>query len=1419
MADNLLDKASILLTPTAYDNGRMLSVKPNENLYGSELVTNGDFATDSNWTKGTGWSIVNGKASRTSQSGSTACDQNISITANKTYKIVYDLTITSGSFFVRLAGTTNVSGTSRTTSGTYTDYLTAATGNDKIRLVGENGSFVGSIDNVSVVEDLSGDFNFERNSAATRVNAQGLVENVQILSSELVSNGNFSQIGTEEVSNGNFSQEGSELVVNGSFDTDSNWVKQTGWSINGGTANTDGTPSSEIRQNNVTTVGKQYKYSFTISNSGGGVLNARLRNKSTGSPILNFSNEGTYSGTFTSNGTFIDFVTLSNNTASFSIDNVSVKEVGQDWNLGTGWSIGDDKAIATSGASTKLTQSISGLSGKTCKVSFTLSDYGGSGSVRVDFGSVTTDPINTNGEHIVYGTYDNNAFELFKNTGFEGSITNISVKEVGQDWTLGSGTTISSDSANFVNASGISLYQSIGIQTGIVKVEFTITNYTSGTLNVYSGGNQPLSAVNVSANALGAYTAYVDRNGGNANIIFGSSDNFTGSITNISVKEVTDDTDLPRINYEGFSYQDALGSELVVNGDFAISGIPSTSTYSLGWYSNTANVSIINNTLILINSASENSSRAYITNGVNTTNVLTTNKSYKLQYEIVANNGVSNLNYIIGSVAYTAPTTIGTHIIYFESGSSSVFQFRNRTTNSNIVFDNVSVKEYLGQEVVPDSGCGSWLLEGQSTNLVTQSEDFSQWIDDTDTSITSNAIISPDGTQNADKLIAGNSVARQAIKFNLNVSGDIVMSVFAKKGEYSVLQFSDAINGAYFVNFDIENGTIGASNTIVGSIQDYGNGWYRCVGVYNSANPIISFRISIAENSTDGRLINFSGNNSDGLYIWGAMLEQKSFSTSYIPTSGAASTRLQDIATNSGNSTLINSTEGTLYAEIAALADDSTNRQITLSDGTNDNRIVLKYDNQSNIIQSFNRVGNVETAFLGATVSDITQFSKIAIKFKQNDYALWIDGVEVDTDNSSTTYAANTLNDLSFGVSSNFYGKNKALAVYKEALTDANLRSLTYPNPVATTFDLDFDTIAEQFTFTRGSEATFVNAQGLIESTASNDAPRIDYSTGAKAFLLEPQSTNLITQSELFSDSSWVKNGFGNALAPVVTLNSNISPDGTQNASRIEMDCTSTLSSDYSAMYQQLALDGSSDYTISFYVKSNTSSEQDLLFFSNSSFSTQITANSEWQRVESTFTSNSTNARNFGLVARGSVQQDVDVLIYGAMLENQSYSTSYIPTSGASATRNQELCNNATPVINSEEGTLYAEISALVNSGTNRAISLFEDGSNTVSLFYFLATNTIRALILTNGSTKVLIDFVLSDATDFNKIAFKYKENDCALWVNGIEVGTDVTATIPTALSSLNFDYVSNPFFGNTKGLKYYPKALADVQLEDLTTI
>ena len=76
-------------------------------------------------------------------------------------------------------------------------------------------------------------------------------------------------------------------------------------------------------------------------------------------------------------------------------------------------------------------------------------------------------------------------------------------------------------------------------------------------------------------------------------------------------------------------------------------------------------------------------------------------------------------------------------------------------------------------------------------------------------------------------------------------------------------------------------------------------------------------------------------------------------------------------------------------------------------------------------------------------LSDETNFIKVGFKYKANDFALWVNGVEVDTDTNGITPIG--LNNLAFndGTSNNFFGKVKALAVYKEALTDAELQSLT----------------------------------------------------------------------------------------------------------------------------------------------------------------------------------------------------------------------------------------------------------------------------------------------------------------------------------------------------------------------------------------
>ena len=120
---------------------------------GSELVTNGGFSSDSDWTKGTGWTISSSAASCDgSQTGASACQQSASFTTGAVYEVTYDLTVSAGSFRVRLGGGSNVNGITRTTSGSYTEFLTAVSRNNKIMLLAVNATFVGSVDNVSVKE-------------------------------------------------------------------------------------------------------------------------------------------------------------------------------------------------------------------------------------------------------------------------------------------------------------------------------------------------------------------------------------------------------------------------------------------------------------------------------------------------------------------------------------------------------------------------------------------------------------------------------------------------------------------------------------------------------------------------------------------------------------------------------------------------------------------------------------------------------------------------------------------------------------------------------------------------------------------------------------------------------------------------------------------------------------------------------------------------------------------------------------------------------------------------------------------------------------------------------------------------------------------------------------------------------------------
>jgi hypothetical protein len=176
-------------------------------------------------------------------------------------------------------------------------------------------------------------------------------------------------------------------------------------------------------------------------------------------------------------------------------------------------------------------------------------------------------------------------------------------------------------------------------------------------------------------------------------------------------------------------------------------------------------------------------------------------------------------------------------------------------------------------------------------------------------------------------------------------------------------------------------------------------------------------------------------------------LEIGSYPTSYIPTEGSTVTRSAEVADESGNSTVFNDSEGVFYAEIAALADDGTARRITISDGTNSNRVVIAYHTVSNQFLYIVVVGNSVVGSNVYTVTDTKDYHKVAVKYKENDFAFWVDGVEVHSDSSGSTFPNGTLDQIQFtqgaGGGVYFYGKTKDLRVYDTALSDSELQALT----------------------------------------------------------------------------------------------------------------------------------------------------------------------------------------------------------------------------------------------------------------------------------------------------------------------------------------------------------------------------------------
>jgi hypothetical protein len=352
------------------------------------------------------------------------------------------------------------------------------------------------------------------------------------------------------------------------------------------------------------------------------------------------------------------------------------------------------------------------------------------------------------------------------------------------------------------------------------------------------------------------------------------------------------------------------------------------------------------------------------------------------------------------------------------------------------------------------SGCPSLLLENSSTNLVTYSEDFTDasW-DNINGTPTSNVSISPSGNLSADSITWDNVNGFHLYYTNLNFTqiGKHVSGYFLKENTIDKVQIYTAgvafAGSSVYANFDISNGVVGDYTTEDAGVINYGNGWYYCY-VIETTTAIGTGVMSLSgiQDLSDGYRPQYTADGISNFFVWGAQTEEGSFPTSYIKSNGSATTRSVETCDGAGTTAEINSQEGVLYAEIRALANDGTNRVISLSDGSTSNRASVFYKSSNNTIRYQYIVGGSAQCGIEITLPSSLNYSKVAIYYKENDFKMYVNGLLVGSEPSGSVLGSGVLNELSFfagGAALPFYGKVKDLRVYKEALSDLELATLT----------------------------------------------------------------------------------------------------------------------------------------------------------------------------------------------------------------------------------------------------------------------------------------------------------------------------------------------------------------------------------------
>ena len=339
------------------------------------------------------------------------------------------------------------------------------------------------------------------------------------------------------------------------------------------------------------------------------------------------------------------------------------------------------------------------------------------------------------------------------------------------------------------------------------------------------------------------------------------------------------------------------------------------------------------------------------------------------------------------------------------------------------------------------ASCPSLILEPSRTNLIGYSEYFDGWSSSGGIIKTPNATTSTEGVTNAYKIIPPSGTATNVYIYQ-DAAGDS-FSIFAKAREKTKLLIYSGVNGSN-AYFDLSSGDVltTLSDVATADIEEIGtDGWYRCSITWNTTSTRIRVYAVDADNST-----NVTGNGSDGLFIYGAQVEQGSYPTSYIPNhSGGSVTREEETARGLFNGDSIFDRDWTAFCELVVpnVGGDLTGAGFVLksvegSTSSADRVAVLVHESNSQLELIFYDGTTQQQIPFNYTFGDTL---KIAIR---NDSAYFINGTKYTTtmvlqEPVEIAYGRAGQSDSSVGETANI----KQTLVFPEALSDNNCIALT----------------------------------------------------------------------------------------------------------------------------------------------------------------------------------------------------------------------------------------------------------------------------------------------------------------------------------------------------------------------------------------